>query len=59
MSCWECDYQRIGGDTFLGICTYFSRERGKEDKEIPPHVVDAGCKLFKQKNAPQKPPRPV
>jgi len=44
-NCWDCKYQRIAGDTFLGICTWFSRH-GKKDKEILPSVVDDGCKFF-------------
>ena len=44
-SCWDCKYQRIVGDTFLGICTWFST-RGKENKQILPSVVDDGCKFF-------------
>ena len=44
-SCWTCKYQSIGGNTFLGICTWFS-QHGKQDKEIPPSQVDVGCKYF-------------
>lgn len=47
-NCWECKYQQIGGDTFLGICKYFESV-GKENKEIPPTVVDKGCKQWKTK----------
>lgn len=47
-SCWNCDYQQIGGDTFLGICTYFSTV-GKENKDIPSAIVDKGCKYWKAK----------
>ncbi len=42
-SCWSCDYQQIGGNSFLGVCTFFSRV-GKPNKEIPANVVDDGCK---------------
>jgi len=45
-SCWNCSYQQIGGDTFLGKCTWFSKKNNKPDKEIPPDVVDVGCKQF-------------
>jgi hypothetical protein len=24
-SCWDCNYQQIGGETFLGKCTWFSK----------------------------------
>ena len=36
-SCWECSYNKIGGDSFLGRCKVRSLE------EIPPHIVDKGC----------------
>jgi hypothetical protein len=49
ISCWNCDYQQIAGNTFLGKCTFFSKHRRKEDKEIPPKVVDVGCKHFVQR----------
>ncbi len=42
-SCWNCRYQKIGGKTFLGLCTFFATV-GKDNKEIPPAVVDLGCK---------------
>ena len=47
-TCWNCAYQQIGGDTFLGICKYFETI-GKENKEVPPSVVDQGCKQWKKK----------
>ena len=43
VSCWSCSHQQIGGDSFLGLCTFFSRV-GKPNKEIPATVVDVGCK---------------
>jgi hypothetical protein len=48
-SCWDCAYQQIAGDTFLGKCTWFSKHKREKDKEIPPEVVDAGCKHFVQR----------
>jgi hypothetical protein len=45
-SCWSCIYQQIAGDTFLGKCTWFSKHKRERDKEIPPEVVDVGCKHF-------------
>ncbi len=47
-SCWNCMFQQIGGDTFLGICTYFSTI-GKSNKDITPTVVDKGCKFWSKK----------
>lgn len=35
-------------DSFLGECSYFVR-MGHQLKEIPPHVVDKGCKYYKKK----------
>ena len=52
-NCWNCKYQDITRqDTFLGICTWFSKH-GRKDKQIPPHKVDVGCNHFelKQKDA--------
>lgn len=41
-SCWDCRYQNINQqDTFLGVCTWFSKH-GMRDKQIPPHKVDTG-----------------
>jgi hypothetical protein len=45
-NCWDCTYQQIGGETFLGKCTWFSKHKREKDKDIPPEVVDAGCKHF-------------
>lgn len=49
-SCWKCAYQQIGGDSFLGMCTFFSRV-GKANKEIPANVVDVGCKQWAPRSA--------
>ena len=46
--CWTCKYHKIGGDTFLGFCSYFET-LNKEKKEIPPDIVDTGCKFWKDK----------
>ena len=48
-SCWNCIYQDITRqDTFLGICTWFSKH-GRKDKQIPPDKVDVGCNHFEPK----------
>jgi len=48
-SCWNCRYQDITRqDTFLGVCTWFSKH-GRKDKQIPPDKVDVGCNHFEQK----------
>ncbi|MBW2560580.1 MAG: hypothetical protein JRE40_06960 [Deltaproteobacteria bacterium] len=49
MSCWNCRYQDITRqDTFLGVCTWFSKH-GRKDKQIPPNKVDVGCNHFEPK----------
>ena len=48
-SCWDCSYQQIANDTFLGKCTWFSKQKREKDKDIPPDVVDVGCKHFVQR----------
>ena len=48
MDCWTCKYQQKGGMTLLGFCKYWE-EIGEEKKEIPPHIVDRGCKYYKEK----------
>lgn len=45
-SCWNCGYQQIGCDTFLGKCTWFSKHNHERDKDIPPNIIDIGCKHF-------------
>lgn len=44
--CWLCRYQDLDGETFLGRCTWFPRHGKGPPKEIPPEVVDKGCKFF-------------
>lgn len=44
-SCWECKYNDLNNNTFLGKCLWF-KEHGLEIKEIPPEIVDKGCKHF-------------
>ena len=48
-SCWTCEYQRIGGDTFLGLCAFPAKNNPKRDKPIPPAFVDTGCRNWKAK----------
>jgi len=49
ITCWDCKYQQIAGDTFLGKCTWFSEHKREKNKDIPPEVVDIGCKHFVQR----------
>jgi hypothetical protein len=48
-SCWQCGYQHLANETFLGKCTWFSKNKKGKDKDIPPEVVDVGCKHFVQR----------
>ena len=48
-NCWTCKYQQRGGITLLGYCLYWE-QLGKEKKEIPPSVVDLGCKYYKERS---------
>lgn len=44
--CWGCRFQTLGGHlTFLGWCVWFEA-RGQERKQIPPSVVDVGCRFW-------------
>jgi hypothetical protein len=45
-SCWVCRYQDLEGETFLGRCTWFPHHGKGPAKDIPPEVVDKGCKFF-------------
>ena len=46
--CWTCQYQNIPENSFLGECTYFIN-KGQKSKDIPPHIVDKGCKYYIKK----------
>ena len=46
--CWTCQYQNIPKNSFLGECTYFIN-KGQKSKDIPPHIVDKGCKYYIKK----------
>lgn len=45
-SCWNCNYQQIAGVPFFGKCTWFSKHKKGEDKEIQSETVDVGCKYY-------------
>jgi len=45
-NCWECIYNNLAGDSFLGVCTWFSKHQKGPNKEIPPKVIDKGCQHF-------------
>jgi hypothetical protein len=44
MSCWDCGLNKLGGINLFGKCQWY-----KEPKEIPPYVVDKGCKFWRSK----------
>jgi len=48
-SCWNCKYQDVTTSAFLGTCTWFLKHKKGEDKDIPPEIVDKGCKHFELK----------
>ena len=48
-SCWNCKYQDLHNDTFLGLCLWFKIHKREEPKEIPSDMVDVGCKFFEIK----------
>ena len=48
--CWACAFQNIATSTFfLGVCTWFEQNKKGQNKDIPPTVVDEGCKHWKEK----------
>ena len=53
-SCWQCRYQNYTDSTFLGTCTWFKDNGKGENKEIPPDVVDKGCKLWELREVKKK-----
>lgn len=49
-NCWDCQFNDlVPKDTFFGICTWFEKHAKGLNKEIPPEIVDKGCKQFLSK----------
>jgi hypothetical protein len=48
-SCWNCKYQDLNNDSFLGKCKWFPIHRNEPAKDIPARLVDIGCKYFENK----------
>lgn len=46
--CWNCEFQQIGGGSFLGIRAYFG-SIGKENEDIPRSLVDKECQFWFEK----------
>lgn len=49
-SCWNCEYRRDIEGTFLGVCTWFEVNSKGQNKDIPPPLVDKGCKHWNGKD---------
>ena len=47
--CWDCFYRRDLGDSFLGVCVWFEDHGKGPNKNIPPSLVEKGCKQWKKK----------
>lgn len=47
--CWDCRFIDLEGTTFLGRCTWFVANKKGPAKDIPPSVVDKGCKFFSRR----------
>ncbi len=48
-ACWDCYFRRDFENTFLGICTWFEAHGKGPNKDIPPALVEKGCKHWKKK----------
>ena len=48
-SCWKCLYHSAGGINLLGNCKYFEVS-GEKMKEVPPTVINAGCRFWQKKD---------
>jgi hypothetical protein len=44
-NCWNCGWNRLGGNTLMGVCWWFVKKLGYA-KEIPRDVCDKGCKFW-------------
>lgn len=44
-SCWTCGWNRLGGNTLMGVCGWFFKSKGIF-KEIPKNICDKGCKFW-------------
>ena len=48
-ACWDCNFRRDIGDSFLGVCAWFEAHGKGPNKNIPPALVEKGCKQWKKK----------
>ena len=52
-TCWHCFYIRLGGICFPAKCAWYET-KGEDPKDIPPKIVDIGCKFYKKKEEENK-----
>ena len=45
-NCWNCAKRKKGGVNAFGLCTWWDQH-----KEIPPEIVDIGCKFWRDETA--------
>jgi len=48
-TCWTCQYHQAGGQNLLGNCKYFEI-LGEAKKDVPPKIVDVGCRFYEESN---------
>ncbi len=48
-SCWNCLYHAPAGINLLGMCKYFEKS-GENKKDVPPKIVDVGCRFYEESN---------
>lgn len=44
-NCWNCEWNRLGGNTLMGVCWWFVESLGYA-REIPRTTCDKGCKFW-------------
>ena len=53
-SCWTCLYHKNKDEKLLGACGWFETSGKGQNKDIPPDVVDKGCRYWNDKAVPIK-----
>ena len=48
-SCWTCIYHKNKDEKLLGACGWFEMSGKGQNKDIPPDVVDKGCRYWNDK----------
>jgi len=43
-NCWDCRFQQNDESTLFGVCTWFAHN-GRNNKDIPHHIINIGCKF--------------